>query len=237
LDITFAFSYLHSVVPPRCRKARTVRANDGLVTVGIRHIDSAHAPVAIVCHNTEQPAHHPVEYRWFEGRLWTDSTIFCCARDLRSKDGPNASYRLPEQEISLITDSVMLSDSCQGIYVSAYLGKQGVTEYLQVWANDRIIIDGQIFRPAGEPMYVVMTYGLSNNHGGTSMHCTDWLNSNIMESAYFSLLERQKAEAYAHQVADARGDTVKRSVNPGFEFDVRISEAIQWKNPGKHKAA
>ncbi|HHH9443071.1 TPA: hypothetical protein ACP32N_005059 [Pseudomonas aeruginosa] len=237
MEVTFAYSYTQSKIPPRCRIARIVREHDGLVTVGIRHIDANQAPVAIVCRNTDQPDHQPVEYRWFEGRLWTDCTVYCCARDLRAEGGPNSTYRMPDQQISLITDNVTLSHHAQGIYASASKGKEGISGYLQSWAADRIIIDDQLFQPAPEPMYVVMTFGLSNNHGGTSLRCTDFLNSNIKERSYFSLLELQKAEAYALHFADARGDTVKRSVEPGFVFEVLIPAAIQWKNPGKLEAA
>nr|AVE21282.1 Hypothetical protein [Pseudomonas aeruginosa] len=81
-------------------------------------------------------------------------------------------------------------------------------------------------------MYVVMTFGLSNNHGGTSLHCTDFLNANIKDSSYFSILEFDRALEYARQVAANRGDTIKFSVDPGFEFQVLIPKAVQWKNPG-----
>ncbi|MNJ77790.1 hypothetical protein D3C77_753750 [compost metagenome] len=74
-----------------------------------------------------------------------------------------------------------------------------------------------------------MTFGLSNNHGGTSVLCTDFSNSNIKEEAYFSLLQLEQAQQYAASIASARGDTTSFSADPGFSFEVLIPEAIQVK--------
>ncbi|MCS8479335.1 hypothetical protein N0575_14355 [Pseudomonas aeruginosa] len=237
MNVTFTYSYNHSIVPPRCRLPRTVREHDGLITVEIREIPPEQAPVAIISRNTSDQGHDPVEYRTFEGCLWTNCKLFAGARDNKAEGGPNATHRMPEPEISLVTESVTLSHWEQGIYIGAYQGKAGIGEYLERWARDRIIIDGQLFLPVGEPMYVVMTFGLSNNHGGTSLHCTDFLNANIKDSSYFSILEIDQALEYARQVAANRGDTIKFSVDPGFEFQVLIPKAVQWKNPGLSVAA
>lgn len=231
MNVTFTYSYSHNVVPPRCRLPRTVREHDGLITVSIRHVTPEQAPVAIISCNTDNPNHDPIEYRTFEGSLWTNCKVYACARDNKADGGPNATHQLPDSEISLLTESVTLSNWSQGIYVGAYQGKAGIAEYLDRWASDRIIIDGQLFLPVGEPMYVVMTFGLSNNHGGTSLHCTDHLNPNIKVSSYFSILEHEQASEYARSVAANRGDTIKYSDDPGIDFQVLIPEAIRWKNP------
>ena len=48
MNVTFTYSYNHSIVPPRCRLPRTVREHDGLITVEIREIPPEQAPVAII---------------------------------------------------------------------------------------------------------------------------------------------------------------------------------------------
>ena len=80
MNVTFTYSYNHSIVPPRCRLPRTVREHDGLITVEIREIPPEQAPVAIISRNTSDQGHDPVEYRAFEGCLWTNCKLFAGAR-------------------------------------------------------------------------------------------------------------------------------------------------------------
>lgn len=74
-------------------------------------------------------------------------------------------------------------------------------------ADDYIIFDGKVWRPCGEPMYVITTFGLGHNHGGTRFFIEDHYNSNISKNNYFNALEREKAIAYGKKVAANRGDT------------------------------
>ena len=59
----------------------------------------------------------------------------------------------------------------------------------------------------GEPRYVVNTFGLGHNHGGTGLFVEEYYNQNIAASNYFSALDGDKAVAYANKVAERRGDT------------------------------
>lgn len=224
--LTIDYSYIQHVTPPRCRKPRPTRFDDGVAEVTICEVTSEQAPVAIISRKLSGLGAEPVRYRWFDGRLWTDTPILDCER--RRQD---SLYTLPGSTLSLITDSASLTHHALGISVCAWEGKQGIMEYLHAWAADNLLVDGQLYRPAGEPRFVVMTFGLSNNHGGTALLCTDYFNSNIRADAYFSLLEKSAADEYAQQVALERGDTKKFSTDPGYAFEVLIPEAVQWKRP------
>lgn len=70
-----------------------------------------------------------------------------------------------------------------------------------------LLIDGILFVQTAEPRYVVNTFGLGHNHGGTGMFCGYFYNPNISRNNYFSALEGDKAVAYANCVAKRRGDT------------------------------
>lgn len=74
-------------------------------------------------------------------------------------------------------------------------------------AKDYIIYDGKVWKPCGEPMYVINTFGLGNNHGGTGFSIGYLYNENISKNNYFNALEREQAIAYGKKVAEDRGDT------------------------------
>ena len=85
-------------------------------------------------------------------------------------------------------------------------------------AEGYIIFDGKVWRTCGEPMYVIRTFGLGHNHGGTGFFVEYFYNSNISNKNYFNALERDKAIAYGKQVALNRGDT--KSVDGMGEHDI-----------------
>lgn len=230
--LTINYSYIESITPPRCRKPRPARFDDGVAEVTIREVTGAQAPVAIISRKLSEPSAEPVRYRWFDGRLWTETPILDCKRLRRG-----LPYALPSSTLSLVTDSANLTHHALGIWICVWEGKQGIMEYLHAWASDTLLVDGQLYRPAGEPRFVVMTFGLSNNHGGTALLCTDYFNPNIRADAYFSLVEKPSADEYAKQVALERGDTKKFSTDPGYAFEVLIPEAVQWKRPADGRQA
>ncbi|HEJ4407892.1 TPA: hypothetical protein SL557_000171 [Pseudomonas aeruginosa] len=228
MELTVNYSYVEQIIPPRCRKPRPQRFEDGVAVLSIREVTAEQAPVAIVGREKDHDSDNylePVVYRWFDGRLWTDCDVSNCSRRRAS------CYPALGPTLNLVKDSAVLSNPALGIYVCVHEGKQGIADHLQACAKDWLIIDGQLYRPAGEPMYVVMTFGLSGNHGGTALLTDDHLNPNIQREAYFSLLELDQAITHTLLVAGKRGDTVKVSTNPGFQFQVLIPAAIQWENP------
>lgn len=231
MELTVNYSYVEQIIPPRCRKPRPTRFTDGVAVLAIREVTSEQAPIAIVGSEKDYQTEgylEPVEYRWYEGRLWTSCAVSSCSRR-RAK-----TYVTPGSTLNLVKDSAILSNTELGIYVCVHEGKQGIADYLQACTNDWLIIDGQLHRPAGEPMYLVMTFGLGGNHGGTALMTDDFLNPNIRVEAYFSLLELEQATEYALKIASERGDTEKVSTESGYKFELLIPEVIKWKNPALH---
>lgn len=235
MQLTVKYSYVENIIPPRCRNPRRARFADGLEVVTLREIQRESAPVAII--STSNGSEPPIEYRWFDGQLWTSCCVYGCSRQARTSGGSDYDYAAPEPEISLVTDSVSMSRHDIGIFVSVSEGKVAIADYLHRWAQSLILINGQVYRPAGEPRYVVMTFGLSNNHGGTAILCTDLSNTNIKEQSYFSVLQFEQAKHYAGRIAAARGDTTKFSADPGYTFEVLIPEAVQIRNDYNQDAA
>ncbi|MCF5381974.1 hypothetical protein GIW05_00360 [Pseudomonas syringae] len=228
MELTVNYSYIDQIVPPRCRTPRPQRFADGVKVLFIREVTCDQAPIAIIggaAERTESEAVDTIAYRWFEGRLWTDGPVSYCSR--RGTD----IYPVLNTSLNLVHDRSVLIDTQLGIYICVHEGKKAISEHLQACAHDWLIIDGQLHRPAPEPMYVVMTFGLSCNHGGTALMTSDFLNPNIRPEAYFSLMEIQQARDYTLKVAEGRGDTEKVSTDPGYKVQVLIPAAIKWKNP------
>ena len=85
-------------------------------------------------------------------------------------------------------------------------------------AEDYIIYDGKVWETCGEPMYVINTFGLGHNHGGTGFFIEYFYNENISRNNYFNALEREQAIAYGKKVAANRGDT--NSIDGMGEHDI-----------------
>lgn len=100
-------------------------------------------------------------------------------------------------------------------------------------AEDYIIYDGKVWKICGEPMYMINTFGLGHNHGGTGFFIKYCYNENISRNNYFNALEREQAIAYGKKVAANRGDT--KSIEGMGEHDiieVRMPEMVK-RNPKK----
>lgn len=80
-------------------------------------------------------------------------------------------------------------------------------EAMRKEASQYVIFDGKVYMECGEPMYVVNTFGLGHNHGGTSLFVTKDYNPNICKDNYFNALHREEALEYARKKALGRGDT------------------------------
>lgn len=78
---------------------------------------------------------------------------------------------------------------------------------LRAEAKRFILIDDELWQETGEPRYVVNTFGLGHNHGGTGLFVVNYYNNNIPNRNYFSALDGDKAVQYANTVAARRDDT------------------------------
>lgn len=102
-------------------------------------------------------------------------------------------------------------------------------------AETYFILDGKVWSESGEPRYVITTFGLGHNHGGTGMFIDYSYNPNIADTNYFNALERKKAFDYANMVAKNRGDTndVGKFEN-GMNIIVHVPEAVKCNPKAEH---
>lgn len=85
--------------------------------------------------------------------------------------------------------------------------KKAICQMLRKSAKKYIFCDGKFWSICGEPRYVINTFGLGHNHGGTGFFIEYGYNTNISSKNYFSALQRDEAIAYGKSVALGRGDT------------------------------
>lgn len=98
--------------------------------------------------------------------------------------------------------------------------REYVLKYLCEFVGRFLIIDGNVYERVGEPRYVVMTFGLGHNHGGSAISIHGHYNENISKDRYFNALQRNEAFACLDEIAARRGDT--ESVGKGRELNIHV---------------
>lgn len=154
-----------------------------------------------------------IEIRTYNGKLYQArrfnygsaiGTGFCPVEDVVTdmrrfaKNTVSNDFRMPEysEREQFSEKSIALLDD-----------RENRISCIRKKADDFLIFNGKIWEECSEPMYVVMTFGLGHNHGGTGMFIEYDYNSNISAKNYFNALQRIEAIAYANMIAEKRGDT------------------------------
>lgn len=218
IDFTYEEKYLRT---SRCRKP-LARTREGIYELAIKELAKAECPIAAVVHDMKSVYEGATTTADFEGN--GEYKMF--AEPYRVHNGKfykfcRASYGAETElkyviadiksdlyRYSLYEKENLFSD--KSVYISDNLSE--IVDNMQARANKYISLDGELWKECGEPRYVVNTFGLGHNHGGTAMFIEEFYNSNISSKNYFNAVDRDKAITYAKETAIARGDTdsVKR---------------------------
>lgn len=219
MTIPATMHYFESVVPPRCRKPRDVRQTEA-VTRTIVTARRAEAPVAFEVDDYCQRSSGkpPTRPRWFDERLWL----------------PYGPPRSPKDEPVVKIDERARIHRLFG-RVDRYDDRAAAEAAVEV--TDFMFIGRALHRIIGEPRYVVMTFGLGCNHGGTALMDEWGYNSNIGRDRYFRADQWREALDSAIATADARGDTrdaatLRRQRRP--QIRVCISDAVRCQPAAEH---
>lgn len=227
MKIQIQFSYTEHVVPKGCRKVRPVMFHDGVLEQDIVSVSGEDAPVAIrskpvdVYGNSTQE----VEYRWYQGKLWTSLRLCHCRPSPVSAHGTDWDYELLPEVLDLRHDVHVPYGIKQLFHYTPNLPSVDAETALTLGLSRYMLIDGVPHCTASEPRYVIRTFGLGGNHGGTSVFADDFYEVGMVN---FSLLDRDKALQYAEKVAAGRGDTNSIPAQLPDQFEVLIPEAIRF---------
>lgn len=224
VNITVEIKFWEKYLPPRCRKVRS-RENKAMVTAELREVTREQAPVAIIQTPPRKKWGRVVEYRWFEQKLYTRSR-----KQYRAGDAFNGKWKSRWKKPSDLRQYDY--HTYDSVEVAQQKWQEGVSEYL--------LIDGELWKEAGEPVYVVMTFGLGGNHGlgwGTSISVDNYYNSNISHTRYYRIDQEEKANAAGLKIALGRGDT---KAKPHFtkrlyeRFEILIPDAVRAQPAKEH---
>lgn len=146
--------------------------------------------------------------------------------------GKNEKYKIPELIKKFKREASDLPYSCfegkkveKGIYL---LDKEKKISELSESISNYLIVGNDVYESVDEPRYVVQTFGLGHNHGGTGMFVQFHYNSNIPASSYFPADKRKEAIEYGRQVAKDRGDTLSiKTIGQSYDIKVILPEAVK----------
>lgn len=220
---TIPTSWLDSYVPARKRLPRA-KIIDGTAEYTIPMLTTDEAPVAFIIHDKDWVRRsmerddveycdvNTMVYTW-DNKLWTpvlEASKHAC--------GTAAPWDIEamEKEIAYQGGKLDLFGNRYCAYNDEPIrdmdsvlkeSKEAKTLRVQEIASQYIIINGLVCWTIGEPLYVVVTFGLGHNHGGTGAFIETHYNPNISHKNYFRSDEREKCIEYANAVAAGRGDT------------------------------
>lgn len=206
----------------RCRKERK-RQIKNVVSVNCTELTAEQFPVAFIVHDMEDVQDGMTSYddyrgeecvfrmfdkeiRTYEGKLYSPirvthgaaiSTVF---ED--EKYVIHNLERMARKDFSSGNDDEFSEKS---IVIGE--NKEEVEQEIIDAAKNYIHFEGKFWGVCGEPRYVINTFGLGHNHGGTCMFIEYWYNDNIPNSNYFNALQREAAISYGKSIATSRGDT------------------------------
>ncbi|MCY9865035.1 hypothetical protein OTK49_21185 [Vibrio coralliirubri] len=249
ITIDVPFIYRAQVVKPRCRKPVEICVRD-LMQVEIKCLSASDMPVAF--RMSKQTTHA------FNDRLWSESKFTAYGHDpiqatlkevlaltKNSDEYPfsSASEIAPFFNIwhnvkapwdegyshakPWLKDGVLpLDEHLFRVMVDS--NREDTMQYIHSVAESMVSVDGVMYSLDTEPRYYVITFGLCNNHGGTSLSLTSHYNSGIPSKCYFSAAQREDAVKYALNVAKNRGDTESfESIKNADMIEVLMPEMVK----------
>ncbi|KAI4453244.1 s-adenosylmethionine synthetase [Holotrichia oblita] len=225
MKLTAKYTFQEDYIPPHCRKTRQ-REVEKTVNITIREIGSELAPVAMITTTWESRkvagqketvfGLTETVYRWFRKKLFTP--CIC-----QSGDNIGTQYTISDV-MYRINQTGYSCDSTEKERLKQI--KKNAGRYL--------LIDGILYETCGEPRYVINTFGLGHNHGGTGFFVERYYNQNIGKNNYFSAFQREEAIEYFKRVALGRGDTNSVKDEEQVNIKVLIPEAVKCNPQSEH---
>ena len=191
--VTIKEKYYAAYIPSARSQKYAFDEVEGEFKVSIPSVTADEAPVAFRLSDYSHKSKGITEIRWYQGQLWHKFIQHNC--DTR------------EYEQAQTEDLPRIVSSVSGVPHGRSRSREVLMKKYREEAKRYLLIDGAVWGESGEPRYVVNTFGLGHNHGGTGLFVEEYYNHNIPNTNYFSALDGDAAVAYANKVAERRGDT------------------------------
>jgi hypothetical protein len=241
------FDYWQYYLPTKRHKKEQKRKMVTCRDIEVRELSEKDFPVAIrvtdfdvLKHNWEdetESKYDTIEYRWNGKDLYKEPRYAgckeegeLCYKDAEALRGPIKNHA------GIIYDyqAIAPSDKKYDPEKSVILGDEAdiCEEKMQEFADEFIICDGKVWQKCGQPYYKVQTFGLGNNHGGTSFFI-DWTygEDRKIDKNCFLASQRDLAIEDFRKTAEGRGDTdsIKNDDSDKRNIEILIPEAYTLK--------
>ena len=187
---------------PRCRKYR-YRECEEFIYVNLKEVPMGDLKLAFEDNSYEGKG----MIYFYKGKLWSKVKVNSSLMTDLQERGKNVYTALDYL--------VYCQEHCSTYFFFAWdrerygkdTSREAVVKVAKSSMKGYILVDGELYGQTAEPRYVINTFGLGHNHGGTGMFCEYHYNPNIRKDNYFSALQGDQAVVYANKVASGRGDT------------------------------
>ena len=233
MKLDVKYFYKQRYLPTKRHRNYRERKLSGVATVEIKELTNAEFPVAFIVHDMQSVCDgmktysdydgEKSKYRMFDkeirtygGKLYRAMRVtHGAAISTEFENEEDIVHRLEcvrrdfwlKEEANFSENSIIVDDN----------SKYAINS-IQEAADRYIFADGKFWEETGEPRYLINTFGLGHNHGGTGFFVEYHYNPNIPAKNYFNALHREEAIAYGKTVATKRGDT--NSVEGMGEYDI-----------------
>ena len=222
MRLNVVYFYVKKFLPSKRHRKLREKQEWGICPVDIKEVSECEFPVAFIVHDYASVYEDAENYRDFEDKKG-DYRPF--AEEIRTFGGrlfkmvrvtygaaisliPLSKKEIQRELERDVREQCMLHEepfSATSIVVSDNSCEQ--ENKVRVKAGKYLYFNNAFWQECNEPRYVINTFGLGHNHGGTGFFVEDYYNHNIPKSNYFNALQREEAIAYGKAVAKARGDT------------------------------
>lgn len=191
--------YEESFLPPRCRKLRYKECED-YVDIELAEVPADSLELVFVVKSYDGGniyAHN--------GKLWSKATI----RTICAGGEDEYGYHTPVEALVWWNEhgSQYFRFGWDRLEYGKDTSRDAVISAAQKDMSKYILVDGELYVEAAEPMYCIYTFGLGHNHGGTSLSVDYHYNCNISYERYHNALDFDNTLKHVIQVAANRGDT------------------------------
>lgn len=211
IEITATGYYsISDYIPPRCRKPRYASFETSTV-VEIPVLSESDVALAFTVNDIHEGDIEVIEYN--------DKLYVPAKENKRRENGGHNDLTVHSSDFSTQRDLGRIGATSEDDFAS--MAHETISK--------QIVVGEKVYRETGEPRYVVQTFGLGHNHGGTGLLETWYDNENVAADAYFRADEFEKARARAIEVAKGRGDTddVPRLESMEPAITVHKSDAVR----------
>lgn len=217
MSLEINYKYIEGYLPTKRHKKLRYREVEDTMTVKINKVVKEESPIAFLVH--EGIEENPIEYRLWNNKLWK----------------PILWYERLSRAEGLYPYEEFIKSIEYHSYYKHNKTKEEAQKEKYNYVNRHLIVDGIVYGLTSEPRYVLMTFGLGNNHGGTSLMISNGYNSNISKDRYFNALQREEAIKEGKRVAKNRGDTnfIER-IGQSYNIEVLIPEAVRCNPQQEH---